>query len=340
MPKLCNVAGCNKYHSAKTRKECKACHDKMTTNANAQTNNQPLTTSSAPNQPPVTQYTQYSQFNPSSTSLFGTIGAPTLNTHQHAQIQQPQQMLSYAGLPQNDTSFPNISGNNISVNEARLFTLIQQAVKPLETKIDQIRDDLNNRVISLEKRMDLIEKTDESKNDELSKVKDTMVNMQRALNSFDSVERSKNIIISGLSEEVISSDNVDFDNDGTKLGYIFAKLGIDQNLIPEDNKIQRLGKDTHGTKRRFIKVEFDNKEAREIVMKQAPKLKDFPEPWKRIFINRDHHPVYQKEHQRLRKKFNDLKKEPQHQQNPGAVKLVKGTLSVNDVVIDKNMFLN
>ena len=77
-----------------------------------------------------------------------------------------------------------------------------------------------------------------------------------------------------------------------------------------------------------------------MVIKEAPKLKNLPEPWKRIYINRDQHPVYQKEHQRLRKKFNDLKKNPQYQENPDAVKLTKGSLSINDVVVDKNMFLN
>ena len=85
---------------------------------------------------------------------------------------------------------------------------------------------------------------------------------------------------------------------------------------------------------------MENNEIREVVMKEAPKLKDLPEPLKRIYMNRDIHPVYQKESQRLRKKFNDLKKDPQHQQNPGSVKLVKGILSVNDITVDKNMFLN
>ena len=343
MPKPCSK-NCGKSHSSKTRTECKDCFHKMTSDQRDFTTTvihsgiSPIFSNASTLQLSET----FSQYQPefaqpqSTSSLFRSYNTRPRNPPPlPPQQQQPQ--LSFAGLPQSDA---NTVDGPVSFNEARLVTLMQHAMKPLEAKLDQIHNELTNRVMSLEKRVDLIEKCDEIKTDEVYRIKNTMVNMQRALNSIDSADRSKNIIISGISEEVITIEGNNFDNDYDKLKYIFAKISIDENLVPIPEKIQRLGKDVNNSKRRYIKAEFENNEVREVVMKEAFRLKDLPEPWKRIYLNRDTHPVYQKESQRLRKKFNDLKKDPQHQQNPESVKLVKGILSVNDITVDKNMFLN
>ena len=278
--------------------------------------------------PPNTTQPAYSQF--STTSLFSNMNSPN-NTSMFPPLQQ-QPQLAYAGLPQT-----NPLNNGMTPDENRLFTLMQHAMKPLESKIDKIHDELLNRVTSLETRVGLIEKGDDTKNTEISRIKDTMINMQHALNSIDSKKRSKNIIIAGLPEDDITTNHVLYSGDDNKIAFLLEKMGLDTRLVDDDaTKIERLGNDTSGFKRRFTKIEFTDKTTRENVMKEAPKLKDLPEPWNKVYFNRDTHPVYQKEHKRLRKKFNELK----GQGNPDSVKLTKGILTVEGVTVDKNIFLN
>ena len=183
--------------------------------------------------------------------------------------------------------------------------------------------------------MDLIEKNDDLKNNEIARMKDTVVNMQHALNALDSKERSKNIIIAGLSEENIVTENITFTSDANKISFLLEKMNLNPDLV-NDAKLERLGTDTSGSKRRFLKMELPDKSIREKIVKATPKLKDLPDPWNKVYLNRDTHPVYQKEHKRLRKKFNELKSVG----NPESVKLVKGVLTVNDNIVDKNIFLN
>ena len=269
----------------------------------------------------------YSQFSTlSNNSMFLTQSQPQ---PQSTYAGSTQQSLPYAGLPQHNVN------NEISQNDLRLITLIQHAMKPLETKIDKIHDELLNRVTSLETRVEMIEKSDELKNGELSRMKDTVVNMQHALNSLDSKERAKNIIIAGLSEENIDSENITFAGDANKVSFLLEKMNLDPAIV-NNAKLERLGTDTTGSKRRFIKFELPDKNIREKIIKETPKLKDLPAPWNKIYFNRDTHPVYQKEHKRLRKKFNELKT----QRDPDTVKLIKGVLTVDGDVVDKNVFLN
>ena len=88
-----------------------------------------------------------------------------------------------------------------------------------------------------------------------------------------------------------------------------------------------------------MKVRLENKDLREMVIKNAAKMKNKTNPWNKVFINRDYHPVSQKEYQRLRKKMIDLKKKPGFEHSTGRVKIVNGELQVDGVTVDKNTFL-
>ena len=68
-------------------------------------------------------------------------------------------------------------------------------------------------------------------------------------------------------------------------------------------------------------------------------MKDLDDPWKKVYLNRDKHSVYRYENNRLRKKMNDLRKKPEFQDNPRQrVKIVKGELLVDEIVVDRNTF--
>ena len=193
---------------------------------------------------------------------------------------------------------------------------------------------LSVKIISLEKRVDTLEK---EKNGRILQLTDTVVNMQRALNSIDSKDRANNVIMLGLTEEDMTVDGILLSGDAEKIKFIFRKINIGENIIPSTS--QRIGRDINGEKRRALKIIFKDYDTREIIMENAWKLKAFGNPLDKVYINRDTHPVYQKENQRLRKKFNDLKKRADLQQEPNRVKLTKGLLTLDDVTIDRNIFL-
>ena len=203
--------------------------------------------------------------------------------------------------------------------------------------MEKINGILTNKIILLEKRVDLLEKQDNIKNERIAQLTDTVVNVQRALNSIDAKERARNVIVSGLTEEDIVIDEMTLSGDTEKMMYIFGKIGIDKRFLNNPAVLQRIGRDSNGEKRRYLKIVLKDYETRETVIKNAPKLKNLGEPINKIYINRDTHPVYQKEHQRLRMKFNELKR--RQDIDPESVKLLKGVLMVNDITVDRNVFL-
>ena len=89
----------------------------------------------------------------------------------------------------------------------------------------------------------------------------------------------------------------------------------------------------------MLKVVFPDKESRDGVVEKSKDLKDLGEPWNKVFLNRDEHPVYRSENNRLRRKMNEYRKKPEFQDNPKEhVKIVKGELTVDGNVVDRNTF--
>ena len=102
---------------------------------------------------------------------------------------------------------------------------------------------------------------------------------------------------------------------------------------------ERIGKPNERNLNRLLKVNTGDNEIRERIINEAKKLKLLQNPWKLVYINRDSHPVYLKENQRIRKVVQDLKKQPGFEHETNRVKLVKGHVKVDDVTVDKNLFL-
>ena len=70
------------------------------------------------------------------------------------------------------------------------------------------------------------------------------------------------------------------------------------------------------------------------MLQKAPTLKHKDEPWKKIYIKKDLHPVYTKEKQRLYNMMKDLRKK-----NPDKdIKIDKGQLLVDGLKVDSNTF--
>ena len=224
------------------------------------------------------------------------------------------------------------------ISTRELMQLFGCTIKPLEEKFDKISNTFSKKITSLEKRADIFEKSLSIKNGRISQLTNTVINMQQALHSIDTQQRAKNIIMTGLREEDILIDGVMVTGDVNKIKCIFKKIEISDDVTQQDCIFERIGKES-GEKRHSIKITVRDNKARETIIKNAPKLKSPNVPLSKIYTNRDTHPVYRKEHQRLRKKLNELRKRPDLQET-GQVKIIKGELIVNDVTIDRNIFLN
>ena len=164
--------------------------------------------------------------------------------------------------------------------------------------------------------------------------------MQKALNRVDSDSRVNNVMVFGLQEGNLTTDVGVLDSDEKKFQYILSKIettDASPDLV-KNFEFQRLGKYTDG-RQRVLKVNVLNKSRREAIVKQAQKLKQCGELWKKVFLNRDSHPVYAKENQRLRKKMNEMKRQPGFEHETGRVKIVRGHLQVDGISVDKNLFL-
>merc|ERR1712096_217172 len=105
---------------------------------------------------------------------------------------------------------------------------------------------------------------------------------------IDNNDRDRNMIISGLPEEQIQVDDVSLDTDTQKVTKMFSLIEIDGGPW----NVERIGKQPTNGKTRMAKVVFPDKESRDKAVQQSIKLKDFVEPWKKVYLNRDKHSVY------------------------------------------------
>ena len=224
-----------------------------------------------------------------------------------------------------------------ALTAGQMLALIQSQTKPLETKIESIDQKLNIEINGLKTRIGVLEnevKEQKEKNGTLTRI---VVEMQRSLNKIDSDDREKNLIINGLPEGEIESDGILIREDREKVAKMFNMIEVDGGPW---NAV-RLGKPTTNGKTRVVKVVFPSKEARDSAAENSVKLKDLGEPWKKVFLNRDKHPVYRSENNRLRWKMKEYRNKPEFRDNAKErVKINKGELLVDGAVIDKNTFSN
>ena len=128
--------------------------------------------------------------------------------------------------------------------------------------------------------------------------------------------------------------------DRDKVHYVFDNIGLRDLRLNDAVNLSRIGKKRDDNKARLIKLTVANNAIREKIVKSAPSLKETDGMLSSVFINRDSHPVYQKEHHRLRKKLAEVKRNEQLRGNINSdAKIVKGELIVNGTVVDRNIFL-
>ena len=166
-----------------------------------------------------------------------------------------------------------------------------------------------------------------------------IVNMQSSLNHIDSGKRVNNIIISGLTEGDIEYNEFLLTTNADKVKCLLEVLGVG----PTNEQLNTFGISRIGQPRsnqtRLIKLNVKSKDIRKIILEKAPSLKNYEVSWNKVYLKKDLHPVFIKENQKIRKSEIHKKMKLLKEQNTEkSVKIVKGYLMVDDVIVDKNIF--
>ena len=236
------------------------------------------------------------------------------------------------GIPE---EIANKTGAELSAKD--IFTIVTSAIQGTNKKIDDLQKNVNDEIETLQNRVKLLETNNEKKDEEISTLKHTVINMQRALNTIDQGERSTKAIVQHLPEsEMDGENNEKLVNDVEKIKQIcrLMEYNIDDQEV-EHLRIERIGREREGIPR-MIKIQFQNMGKRDAFVKNSSKMKEAPEAWKKVYVKKDQHPVYVNENNRLRTKMKKLQNVPENANKTIIIK--DGKLTVNGTIVDENLF--
>ena len=209
---------------------------------------------------------------------------------------------------------------------------------PIRQQISTMEKDFGKKFQSMEDRINILDKEKSKLEEENTVLRNVVTNMQRSLNRIDSDIRNKNVIITGLPEGVIQfGDNGEtYTTDKGKIKWLLQRMeNNDFDNQIEGLDVSRIGEEKAGSNR-VVKIVMESVEKRDKFLKNTSKMKDAPEPWNKVFVKKDQHPVYIAENNRLRKKAYDLKRTQGYENKE--VKVFNGKVLVDNVVVDKNLF--
>ena len=176
-----------------------------------------------------------------------------------------------------------------------------------------IRSDINEI-------MDLKETT-KIMRDEIDTAYDIINSQMRFLETIDSKERGKNVIITGIVENSNLKLEKQVNDVISATGYVNANLLLNEDdndyglfINEEKLSVKRLGKartDADPTRPRAVLLQVTNKKVRDDIVACASTLKG-KEGYIKIYIKKDVHPAIRKEQGRQRKRLYDEKNNPQN----------------------------
>ena len=102
-----------------------------------------------------------------------------------------------------------------------------------------MEDKLTGIVTKQNHKIELLEKKCEIYEENMDALRAIVSKQQRTISSIDQENRDKNIIMSGLSEDVIEMDDTKYENDEGKINQLFEILGVH---TPEGYEAMRIGK--------------------------------------------------------------------------------------------------
>ena len=274
----------------------------------------------------------------SNAAIPNVIGSNAMNEYydQHMQLsQQSTNTIQMHNQPDQGT-LPDQTKSLGALTVADLTSILQ----PIQTSIQEIKTSITQQMGTLQNKVQVLEnelKKEVTKNEQLTGI---VVSMQKSLNSIDADKRITNLIINGLPEEELTvADEEPLIDDKAKIKYLLHSISInDIDALIDEFEFTRIGAPAEG-KKRVLKINTHSKNTRDKICQESKKVKLLPAPWKHVYINKDVHPVYLKENQRIRKKMQELKKVPGYEHESGRVKLENGMIMVDGSMVDQNLFL-
>ena len=250
----------------------------------------------------------------------------------------------------NGVNMSNVSAEhvgNLAMSKSVTELMVADNIKintisnqPLKTQLDIIQKDLGGKIQQLDNRVDILEAEKTKMEEHNNMLQDVVINMQKCLNRIDGEEQCNNIIISGLSEGIMSGPDVGLENDVNddkgKVTPLLQKLVLDDYQLLENIVVNQIGQ-AKSDSNRLVKVQLPSTVLQNEILNKASVLKKLPASWSKIYIKKDRHPVYLKENKRISKKMYDLKKDLNNREKN--IRIDKGRLVVDGNVIDKkNIF--
>ena len=171
--------------------------------------------------------------------------------------------------------------------------ILLQEIKSLKSDIEQIKG-IKQEVAILKNQVD--------------QAFQIILQQQKFLESFDSKERQKKFIISGVTE---GSDDLG-ENDQDKVKAVVDVMGYTERFNVNNWEMKRLGQQT-GNRKRPILVIVENNHTRNAIVEKARNLKQAGPPFDSVYVKKDVHPAIRKELGRLRRREKEEKEKPENQ---------------------------
>ena len=336
----CQNSSCDKSHSSSRRSLCKTCFDNMSSQQN--TSGTPTITNS------TNSLFGASNFN----DTLSTFASDLQNTHSGSQAQQHfQQHVSQQLSQANDNEGNEIrewirdedmaNSNNYWHNMNKLldakFSHFEQTFKnTILTEVKQITEpivkdvnDLKAENRELRTQMTTLKAKTKEQGEKLEKVEKALREHHKTLVRNDKDARSKRLILAGMPETRTVINDVEMNDDDSKVREIMRILDAGDLKVMNT---RRIGNKDQGTdnRPRYILIEFSCFKDRNYVKKNSAKLKDRDDT-KTLFLKADSTKKQREEYKRLY----DLKKQNEQEDPQKAVRIDYGKLYVDDTIIDQ-----
>ena len=144
-----------------------------------------------------------------------------------------------------------------------LYVLLSAQMNNLGNRMSTLENLMTNRLSVAENRLKLHDEELARKDEQIAHLTNTITNMQRSLNSIDSEKRSCNLIIAGMTEGQLTTEELSIDTDDDKVNMILSAIGLEQNQLGDNLKLARIGKQNENGRPRLLQVICDSNEIRE-----------------------------------------------------------------------------
>ena len=208
--------------------------------------------------------------------------------------------------------------------------------------VSQLLNSILNEVKELRKEKNNLTEVQKLKQENLD-LTQAVFQHQRFLESIDAEKRSNNLIITGIPEDAnitlpgsgAGAPAIVANQDDTKVSLVLQQIGNKDDVSVL--KVTRLGKKPFGPDAppRPLKVVTATPGERKAVLDNAKKLKSAGPEFKRIYVNKDIHPMVRKELNRIRKVEKEEKGKPENQGHSVRYDHESRCVFVDDILIDR-----